>query len=215
MSAYILENGDFAPFYGVTILSYIKNIDDFRPLFSVLKQEKDIVLVDKLNLKIYDIYSQTLASLIGDSCKAIDDWYSKHGGVLKPYQFLEFDTILSSHYEAKEVLQKNFPQDFEISKNLELRIKNNKLILHFNFKIPEHKKSIENIYVQLNKIYGTKKQFSRSIVIGYIKKSPFTLSLEKLTLLNSLIPKKIFVNAPDVFQYKNLNSYVHYTQGMY
>ena len=215
MSAYILENGDFAPFYGVTILSSIKNIEDLKPLFSILEKEKEIVLLDKPNLKIYDIYSQTLDSLIGDSCKAIDEWYSKNGGVLKPYQFLEFDTILPSHYEAKEVLKDLFPQNFEISKNLELRIKNNKLILHFNFKYPEHKKAIENIYNKLNDIYGTKKIFSRSIVLGYFKKSYFNFTLEKLSLLNSLIPKKIFINSPDVFQYKNVNSYVHYSKGMY
>lgn len=215
MSAYVFENGSFAPFYGISILSPIKNKKDFEPLFLYLKKYKEVVLVDNINLKIFDIFSQTLASFVEDSCKSIEYWFKNNGGVLKPYQYLDYDVILKQHYEAKEILKTQFPQDFEISKNTEIKIKNNKIILHFNFYKNSHKEAIKSINNKLNKIYGTKRTFSRSIIIGYIKQLPFSLNEETIKILNSLIPKKIYIDYPDVYQYKNLNEYVIYSHGMF
>lgn len=213
MSAYINEDGTYVKIYGTTILSTIKNKNDFIPLLRKLKNFDEIKIVSNLHIRIFDIFSQTLASIFGDSCGKINKWFEENGGSYHPYKYLNYDVILPTHYEAKDILSTDFPQDFEISKNTRIVVKNSKVILKFDF-IKDHKDKLKSLVSDLNKLYEVRRGFTNHIVLGYIKKAPFEFKENHLKLLNSLIPSKIYVNYPDIYQYKNVDNYELYNNQM-
>lgn len=214
MSAFVNDNNEFIKFYGTCILASVKNLSDFVPLMSVLNNIKYVKIVNNLHLKIYDIFSQTMASFTGVSCKKIEEWFKKKGGTYHPYKELNYDVILSTHYEAKEIINSLFPQNFVISYKPSIIIYNNKIILKFSFKELE-KEIFSELVSSLNELYGNNNTPIRYIVLGYITNAPFKISLEKLKLLNSLIPKYIYVNSPDVYHYTTVDNYKLYSYKMY
>lgn len=213
MSAYINDDGTYARIYGTTILSTIKNKNDFIPLLRNLKNFDDIKILSNLHLRIFDIFSQTLASMCGDSCGKIDRWFEENGGSYHPYKYLNYDVILPTHYEAKSILSTDFPQDFEISMNTRIVVKYSKVLLKFDF-VNDHKVILKRLVSDLNKLYDVRRGVTNHIVLGHIKKAPFSFKENQLKLLNSLIPSKIYVNYPDIYQYKNVDNYELYNDRM-
>lgn len=213
MSSYINENGDFTKFYGTSIISFVKNVEDLYPLMSILQTYPDIKLVKNITLKIFDVFSQTMASFVGDECGAITEWYNENGGIYRPYQFLDHSVILPRHYEAKSVLKELMPQDFCIMINPVIKIRTNRVVIEFELN-SSHRYEFKKIITSLNDIYGVKRGIIRYIVLGYLKTAPFKFTETQLNLLNSMIPKKIYVNYPDIYQYNTIDSYKLYSSDM-
>lgn len=214
MSAFVGDSGEFTNFYGTAVLSFIKNVKDLEPLQFMLQKIPNIVLVNNINYKILDIFSQTLFFITNEKCGAVDNWFAKHGGVFKSNQYLPFDVLLEEHYEVKEILKETFPQNFEISNNIRIKIRNHKVVLCFDF-IKDHKEKLLNIITVLSKVYQIKRPINKYIILGYLKKPHFEFKESELTTLNSLIPKRIYINTPDIYQYSNPDNYRHFSHGMY
>lgn len=214
MSAYVNDEGEFVKFFGTTIMAGIKNKQDLLPIMSVLKRIPDVKIVSDLHLKICDVFSQTLASFNSDSCLAIDKWFKENHRTYTPYSLLDCKAILTYHYEAKEVIKAIFPQDFEISYKTCIQIRNNKIVLHFEF-IKDHENRFKEIVKSCNKIYGIRRGLTKYIVLGYIRRTPFEFNKEQLNLLNSLIPRKIYINYPDVYHYSTIDRYHLYSEALY
>lgn len=221
MSAFVTQEGTFVPYYGTSIISTIKNKDDLNPLLQILAKEKNIVVVKNVHYNFYDIFSQTLHYLTNGSenCEVLNEWFKENGGFFRRDKFLEFHAMLSNHYESKEIL-KDFPQDFNISLNSRIRIKNNKIILKFDIK-DKHKQQFKQIVNLLNLNYKIKKNFLNYIVLGYIKpnsdfyEKSFEFTSEKIKYLNTFIPRKIVIDHPDIYQYNNPDSFFLFSYWMY
>lgn len=215
MSVFVNENNQFAKFYGTSILCHIKNKTDFIPLMTTLRDIPHLKIVHNLNLKIYDIFSQTMASFTGVVPKSVLDWYKKNGGTFHPYRSTYFKLIYPNHMQAKDVLTKKFPENFHISLNTSITIYNSKLILKFDFKFRE-KDIFTDIISDLDTIYGnTNSKPIRYIVLGYITDEKFHINKDRVKILNSLIPKHIFLNRPDVYHYDNVDSFKLFTTDMF
>lgn len=214
MSAFINEEGEFTKFYGTVIMSKIINKDDFFPLLTILKTFPQIKVVKNINWKIIDVFSQTLSSMIGDNCPVIDEWYQKNGGGYKPYQFLPYDVILQHHYCAKDILRELFPVDFTISNNVFLKIKNNKILLTFEFQNEQENKTFKKIISSLNSLYKIRRGITKHIVLGYLKSAPFEFTAKQYNELNKLIPRKIYLEKSDVYQYNTVDSFYLYSSRM-
>lgn len=214
MSAFIDDNGNFIKFYGTSILADIKNIKDLDPMLSVVKSLPGIVPVSRIYYKVFDVFSQTLATLIGEKCPRVDEWYKANSGQYYPYRHMPYDVILDSHYEAKTILRETVPKDFYIYKNIEIKVYNGKLILAFDIDIVQ-KRQLKVIVSSLNDVYGIKRGITRYIVLGYCKPSFTFIPDSKLNLLQSLIPKRLYIGHPDVYHYSNMNTFFLYSDRMY
>lgn len=212
MSAFINDKGEFTKFYGSSIISLVKNVRDLEPLLSVLNNNPNVKISSQLHLKIFDIFSQTLASFINDECKVVKKWFEQEGGSYKPYQYLDYTVILPTHYEAKKILKKIMPQNFCIVE-AKIKIRNDKVIAEFEFS-EEHKNQFKKIVKYLNDLYGVRRGITKYIVLGYLKSSPFEFTKIQLDLLNSLVPKKIYIHSPDIYQYNNVDNFKLYSSDM-
>nr|UOX61080.1 MAG: hypothetical protein DiTV3a_F11ORF4 [Diabrotica toursvirus 3a] len=216
MSVFLQEKSNivcetvFTKFYGTAVLCPIIKKGDLSPLFRVLSKNPNVKLVNNLHLRICDIFSQTLYSFGGDSCKVLEKWSNETKHIIKPYEFLPSEAIMDIHYAAKEIVDTKFPQNFNISLKLQLKIKNDKIILTFDI-TPEHKSIIKDIIKELTELYGIEhKKVINYIVIGYLK-GPINLPSD----IQTLVPRKIVVEHPNVYHYSDVDSYRLFTHGMY
>lgn len=215
MSVFVDENNKFAKFYGTSILFPIKNKTDFIPLMTILNDIPYLKIVHNLNLKLYDVFSQTMSSFTGIVPTSVLEWYNKNGGNFQPYSFTNFKLIYPHHMQAKDVLTKKLPDNFHISLNTGIKVYNNKLILKFDFKFME-KGIFSEIISELDTIYGNAKSKPiRYIILGYITNEQFYINREKVKILNSLIPKYIFLHRPDVYHYNNVDNFQIFSASMY
>lgn len=215
MSVFVNDNNQFAKFYGTSILFMVKNKADFIPLMTTLNDIPHLKIVHNLNLKLYDVFSQTMASFTGVVPTSVVEWYKKNGGNFYPYRSTYFKLIYPNHMQAKDVLTRKLPENFHISLNTGITVYNNKVILKFDFKFME-KGIFSEIVSELDTIYGNNNSKPiRYIVLGYITDEKFYISREKVKILNSLIPKYIFLYNPDVYHYDNVDSFKIYNADMY
>lgn len=215
MSVYLDETKEaFIPFFGSSIISTIKNKDDMLPLMNFLNKETKVKCVYNLHYKVFDIYSQTLAAFGGDNCAVIEKWAADNKFKINPHQFLDYNACLETHYEAKSLIQQYFPLDFEISGNLRVRMMNDKIVIKFDF-VKNHGESVKSLVTDLNKLYGTKRNYTKYITIGYVKDTSLELKRNYIEILNSLIPQKIYVNSPNIYHYNNIDNYRLYSEGLY
>lgn len=213
MSVFINENGNFSALYGTAIVATAVNKEDLVPLMVELSRYRDVKLVNNINIKIFDIFCQTLAPYTGETCGALENWCKNSGGTYKNNKFLPFDAMLESHYEAKEVLSKHLPPCL-VLRNPILKIYNNKVVLEFEFD-EKVKLSLARSVRDFNKIYGTKKRINRRVVLGYLKNSDFSFSDKALKNLQGLVPGKIYFEKPNVYQYSNVDNYRLYSESMF
>lgn len=216
MSVFINEQGEFNKFYGTSILSLVKNKEEFIPILELLKNTKKITPVNNLHLKIIDVFSQTLHKFIGDNCKAVENAFKKYKNPsISPYKYLDHDVMLPEHYKTKDFLNKHFKADFFISNNCRLLVVNHKIILNFDFKNKSEKAMFKKILSFLNKNYGISRKITKHIVLGYIYDTTFVLDEQFKKELKNFIPKKIKLEFPDIFQYNTIDSYKHYSTFLY
>lgn len=213
MSVFINENGNFNGVFGTAIVAPVINKEDFVPLMVELSRYRDIKLVNNINLKIFDIYCQTLAPFTGETCEALENWCKNSGDFYKPNKFLPFDAMLESHYEAKEALSKYLPPCL-VMKNPKLAVYNNKIVLEFELE-EKIKLALARSVRDLNKIYGTKKRVTRRVILGFLKNSKFSLKKESIETLEGICPSKVYFEKPDVYQYSTVDNYRLYSESMF
>ncbi|QIH04915.1 hypothetical protein [Dasineura jujubifolia toursvirus 2a] len=214
MSVYIDEFNKFTKIYGTTIMSPIKNIKDFTPLLSVVNTIPQVKPLTNLNWRIFDVFSQTLAYLIGDTCPVIERWFKENGGQYYWDHPLRYDTILDTHYVAKQVLAETLPRDFKIYLEPKVMVYNNKLVIKFSLD-KEQRKQMKSVIHSLNDVYELKRGINRYIILGYLKSAPSEIPESKIELMNSLVPKYIYINDPDVYHYSNVDTFKLYSSSLY
>lgn len=215
MSVFVNENNNFAKFYGTSILFPIKNKSDFIPLMTTLSVIPHLKIVHNLNLKLYDVFSQTMSSFTGIVPTSIVEWYKNNGGNFHPYRSTHCKLIYPNHINAKDILTKKIPENFNISLNTRITVYNHKLILKFDFKFLE-KDIFTEIISDLDTIYGNSNSKPiRYIVLGYITDERFHIDRTKVKILNSLIPKYIFLHRPDVYHYDNVDNFTIFSAAFY
>lgn len=217
MSVYVDED-TFTRFFGTTIMSTVRNTDDLQPLLTVLRRFPEIKVVSNLHIRILNVFSQTLASFSGDECKAIKKWYEDHPNTYyNPYQYLAPEVIRPIHYEAKNLLNGEFPEEFKnisTKSHSRITIENNKVVLKIHLD-SALKKQLKDLVYKLNELYGVNRKVCTHIVLGYLKNSSFSFTENDKKLLNSLIPTRIQFNDPDVYQHSNMDTYRDFSYGMY
>lgn len=211
MSAFVDEKGNFINFYGTTILSSVQNKSDFIPLFTLLKNKHSdkLKLVNNLHLRIFDIFSQTLATLIGETCPLVEEWFKENGGRYYPYRMMDHSVILPTHYEAKDIIATHIPETM-IVKNEKLEFLQGKLILKLKFS--HYKNSIKQTVVDCNSLYKLSRKLNKTITLGYLYNShDFEINDE----ISSLIPSIVNLNRPNIYHYTNIDNYKLYSDSMY